>query len=122
MLSLEASGAAGSKAFFGKDEDRNFDRAVIYWDDMDSSAVQELVAEKLNYKIQPPGLESNLECLSPSRWKGYGSLDWLESFGIGPEMSRGVLIVSSKMITENFISALEASREEILKLQSGAHG
>jgi len=103
---------AGAKPFFSPGSKRIFDRAVLYWTDMDGEAfVTEL--SKIKKKSSPKTLAAASLC----HWGGLTKMDWLKLQGFNPEMIRGLVVISSSLIDDQLGPAMEAARAEILNLQ-----
>ncbi|MCB0350564.1 MAG: hypothetical protein KDD38_05235, partial [Bdellovibrionales bacterium] len=93
-VKVQTGAAAGRQAdvqchcIFKPNDLRVADRAVIYWLDMDGSAVIDRLAPLLDIELKPPGQECRLETTSLSRWGGVRTMDFLASQGLSPEMIR----------------------------------
>jgi hypothetical protein len=118
ILNFENKNHGGSKPLFAPDRLRVWDRALIYWDDMDGEAFISLFAEKLGIHLEPPGSEDRLETTSLCRWGGLKSFKWLRDRGYSEETLRGLVILSPELLNEDFSKKVEAIRAEILQLQN----
>ena len=116
---FENSHPAQGEPIFTKDAKRLFDRAVIYWPDMDGWALMTQVAQDLKLQIPPAGENSLLETTSLNRWRGVRTMDWLRPYGFSDEMIRGTVIFARDLIDDRLTPALESARERILKMQNG---
>lgn len=116
---FESQGLAGARPHFALDDsDRLFDRAVVYWEDMDATAMIEELAERLSLPLLPPGMDANLETPSLSRWGGIRDMDWLVQQGFTAERVRGTVVIAADLIERaDFAPAFQAARERILELQ-----
>ncbi len=121
VKAFEGSGPAGAESLWGpENHQRIYDRALIYWPDMDGGAVIETLAGLLSHALQPPGQDFLLESSSLSRWGGLRSMDWLKAQGLGPEVIRGLVILDQSLLTRpNILQILEQTRQHVVKLQNG---
>ena len=110
---------AGAKAFFSQATERVWDRAVIYWPDMDGYALTHLITEKMNWPHLPPGEDEKLETTSLSRWGSHRTFELYKNRITDVNVWRGMIIVSAAIIDEKFQNVLTSAREEILKDQYG---
>lgn len=117
---FESSLPAESQAFFkAEDTARIFDRAVIYWTDMDGLAVLERLLQRLGLPIENPGEARRVEATSLHRWRGLRTMEWLKEFGFSEPMIRGTIIIDQKMLNADLVGHLTAIRREILAIQLG---
>lgn len=93
--------------------DRQFDRAVLYFEDMDSSALRDLLIRKGGN-----AWASELEALSLCRWEDTGAFDDLLERGWSRESLRGTLIVSAALLDRNFQEALTLALTELKAMQN----
>lgn len=114
---FEANTALGFQPFFKNSEDRIYDRAVVCWTDLDSSAVIEYLAKD---KLPEPGADTRFESLSLSRWGGLRTMDWLMAQGHTAEEIRGLLVIAASQLTADFESQLADVRQQIMEAQGHA--
>jgi hypothetical protein len=88
---LESLCIADGKALLGPSDERLFDRALIYWCDLESSALRELLITQ--YHLSP----NHIECLSLHRWNELRLLHQFEKRGYSHEMFRGLLLLSAEL-------------------------
>ena len=121
IMQFESCHVADFKSYFSPHDLRIYDRAVIYWTDMDGHAVIDRLAKKLDFQLQPAGLENRLETTSLSRWGGVRTMNFLKAWGYSPEMIRGTVIISHKLVDlgDKLVKALTEARESILHDQLG---
>lgn len=120
VLAFENKRLAGCEPFFPSEARRLWDRAVVYWKDMDGSAFIEELAGRIGFGLLPPGEEQSMETTSLSRWGGVKTMDWLYALGVEPEIVRGLVILSASVLKlHNLEAAFLASRDSILKMQNG---
>jgi hypothetical protein len=117
--SFEALCPAGGKPFFTRGTARLFDRAAIYWEDMDGEAFIHGLAQVLKIPLNVPGIENRLETASLCRWKGLRSMQWLTEQGVSAEISRGLVLISKDLIYKNLPAEMQKVRDHILRLQNG---
>lgn len=114
ILDFESRLPAGFKAYFSPTESsRLFDRAVIFHEGLDGSAVIEMLGEILSLPI------TSLEATSPCRWNQPRFTDWLLARGEKPEVIRGLLMIDASQISPKLLQALEESARRIESLQTG---
>ena len=120
VMAFEGKCLGGSEPFFKAEADRRWDRAVRYWKDMDGHAFIQELADRVGFRLQPPGSEQTMETTSLSRWGGVRTMDWLYFLGVEPDIVRGLVILSASLLKLNgFEPAFLAARERVLQLQSG---
>ncbi len=119
VLDFEKTNPGSASAFFTSETARLFDRAAIYWKDMDGEALVHELALDLKIPLVMPGRESRLETASLCRWKGIRTLGWLAEQGIDAETARGLVLISKELITPDLPRQIEAVRERVLKMQNG---
>ena len=71
---------------------RIFDRAIVYWEDMDGLALIDQVSKNRGLSLAPPGEDQNFETTSLSRWGSGKSMEWLRAFDLSPNQQRGLVI------------------------------
>jgi hypothetical protein len=109
----------GFKPLLAQDKKRVFDRAAVYWPDLDSSAVLELLLAELGISPAPAGKIPQVESLSLSRWGGIRGFEWLVEQGIAKEALRGALVIDASLLSDSFVDLLQKIRKRILEAQSG---
>jgi hypothetical protein len=120
VLAFEQKKLAGCEPFFPEGADRLWDRAVVYWKDMDGCAFIEDLANSIGFGLLPPGEEQTMETTSLSRWGGVRTMEWLYALGVEPDVVRGLVILSASLLKlHNFESAFVTARRRVLQLQSG---
>ncbi|HEX4923916.1 MAG TPA: hypothetical protein VFV50_07515 [Bdellovibrionales bacterium] len=119
VLRFEASGWGGSTPFFAREAKRVYDRAAIFWGDMDGEAMIHELAAALQIPLLVPGQESQLETASLCRWKGLKTLNWLTEQGVASEVSRGLVLISKNLLSDKLGEQIDKTRAHILKLQNG---
>jgi hypothetical protein len=119
ILDFESAGPGGGSAFFSSTTPRLFDRAAIYWKDMDGEALVHELALDLKVSLVIPGQESRLETASLCRWKGIRTLQWLAEQGVDAETARGLVLIAKELITPNLPRQIETVRERVLRMQNG---
>lgn len=115
VKSFESKSVAGSQPLFLENK-RFFDRALVYWPDIDASALRELVLEKLNLPLD----SSDILTSSLIYWGGLKTMNWLKEFGLSLEQIRGLLIISERILTKELEQALVQSYFELIELQNGS--
>jgi hypothetical protein len=117
---FESKRLAGAEPFFDSEANRLWDRAVVYWKDMDGYAFIEELAMRIGFSLLAPGMEQSLETTSLSRWGGIKTMDWLQSLGVEADVIRGLVILSASVIKlRGFDAAFTSSRDHVLGLQTG---
>lgn len=120
VLAFEAKKLAGCEPFFTSENERLWDRAVVYWKDMDGAAFVEELANSIGFGLLPPGEEQTMETTSLSRWGGVKTMDWLYALGVEPDVVRGMVILSASLLKlHNFEAAFVTSRKRVLQMQTG---
>ena len=120
VLAFEQKKLAGCEPFFTSGIERLWDRAVIYWKDMDGTAFVEELANSIGFGLLPPGEEQTMETTSLSRWGGVKTMDWLYALGVEPDIVRGLVILSASVLKlHNFESAFLVARKRVLQMQNG---
>ncbi|MEQ1876643.1 MAG: hypothetical protein ABL958_08350 [Bdellovibrionia bacterium] len=110
----------GSAAlFFSEETPRLFDRAALYWTDMDGEAFVHELAMALKVSLLIPGSESRIETASLCRWKGMKTLSWLNEQGIQADVSRGLVLIARDLIDSKLSAQIEKVRTHLLKIQNG---
>ena len=101
---------------------RIFDRAIVFWEDLDGFALIDQVAKDMGLSLSPPGEDQNFETPSLSRWISQKSMTWLKTLGISPNQMRGLVIFSQELLrSSSFIDIVQSARKTVLKRQSGTH-
>lgn len=100
-----------------KNKNRTFDRSIIDCGKIDSFALMELICEKLNIAIFPPGEMDQLECTSLCRWGGIRQMQWLQDES-NSDTHPQYLILSTNIL-EKVDTILVDCVEEILNLMEG---
>lgn len=118
ILDFEKTKAGDFKAFFSpKEEGRIYDRAVIYWKDMDGFAFIDELSKELHFSLLPPGEEKRLETTSLSRWGGMKTMDWLKVYNLSNDQIRGLVMIDCSLIDLKLPGLISKVRKKILKLQ-----
>lgn len=113
---FEKKGWGGSQTILVSGDERVWDRAVLYWNDLDGSAVIDTLATKLKWTLSDPGEEPRLESVSLCRWGGLSGTKWLREQGYTPEQLRGLVIISGKFADEELGKALAESVASVRQL------
>lgn len=100
------------KPLFNSAHPRVYDRAVIYWEDLDGSAVIEEMA-KAGYLVG-----SQLETTSSCRWL-LNPFKWLKQKGLSDNQLRGLVIVDRDLLFPEFTDALKRAVDRILRMSRG---
>lgn len=120
VLAFEQKRLGDCEAFFTSGIDRLWDRAVVFWRDMDGTAFVEELAGSIGFGLLPPGEEQTMETTSLSRWGGVKTMDWLYALGVEPEVVRGLVILSASLLKlHNFEAAFVSARKRVLEMQTG---
>lgn len=119
IVDFEAKLPPGFQAYFPQDEARVADRAVISTIEFDGSAVIDLVAKEMGWKLGDPGQTSPLESMSACRWKNPRLSDWLLARGETEEILRGLIVIDAQYLSPTLASRLRAAAEKLRALQSG---
>lgn len=112
-------GRPGQSEIFFSDANRLWDRAVLYWPDMDGLALIHYLSKELGFELKAPGFEPRLETTSLSRWGGVKTMDWLTAQGLSPEQIRGLVMISADLINDELITKIKKVRGQVLQLQTG---
>ena len=121
ILNFEKTQVCDFKPFFSSNCERIYDKAVIYWEDMDGYAFIHELSKKLERPLLPHGIETHLETTSLSRWNGgLTTMDWLQAYGLSMNQIRGLVMIDSSLIDENLPEIINDTRKKILKLQLGS--
>lgn len=110
--------ADGLPLFTGA-EARRYDRAIVYWPDLDGAAMMHFLARELKLALKPPGIEERLETLSLSRWGGLKTFDFLLAQGYDAKALRGSLMIHQSLIVPGLAEAMVTARRTILQMQTG---
>jgi hypothetical protein len=117
---FESKGVGGAQPLFkAGDTARIFDRAVMYFEDMDGYAFLSVLGELLGDSLRPASLDWRFETTSLSRWGGIRTMDWLKSHGLKPELIRGLISIDARLLTPEFEKQFATAREHVLKQQNG---
>ncbi|USN46316.1 MAG: hypothetical protein H6626_08810 [Pseudobdellovibrionaceae bacterium] len=119
VVDFEKTQAGGFTPVFNPEDLRVYDRAVIYWEDMDGYAFIDELARELGFELESPGEESRLETPSLSRWGGVRTMDWLHSHGLGVNAIRGTVMIDVNLIDNNLPNLIQAVRAKVLSRQQG---
>jgi hypothetical protein len=117
---FEATKPGGSEPLLPPGTSRTFDRALLYWTDMDGHAFVHYLARALGFSLRPAGEEFRLETTSLSRWGGVKTMDWLKNRGFTPEQIRGLVMISHELIHPKLPEVIAEVRKKVLKLQGGS--
>lgn len=118
ILNFEKQKPGDATAFFAADDSsRVFDRAVLYWNDMDGWAFLTELAKVLSIELAPPGEDLRFESTSHSRWHDLKAMGWLKNHGLSAEQVRGLVIIDAGQINPQLTDAFASARKKILKLQ-----
>ena len=99
-------------------QSRIYDRAVIQCLNVDASAVQELLAKKMQLPIKATGQSQSIESLSMCRWNWTQLPEFLINKYIHAENLANILILDQKIIGPNTANLVEESCAEIQQLQT----
>lgn len=119
VKSFEEKKIAGGNPLLSSEQNRYFDRAVIFWEDLDGHALIHFLAEELGETLQAPGDENRFETTSLSRWQGVKTMDWLKKRGLSPAQLRGTVLIHHRQLTAKMESALGLAHAKVMKLQGG---
>lgn len=112
---FENSQYGGFTPLLSSQSKRCWDRAVVYWKDMDGEAFIRQLSMDLGFNLNPQGEENRLEATSFCRWS---KLDWLAQKH-SPDVIRGLVVFSVNLLKPNFGKSVEKARNKILNLQCG---
>lgn len=99
---------------------RHFDRAVVYWRDMDGHAFISALAHEIGEPLRAPGYDGRFETTSLSRWGGVRTMDWFKSEKLDSEVIRGLVVLSVEILAhQDFEKCFIRAREKVLKDQNG---
>lgn len=118
VRTFEEKRLGGAQPLLDPHQARNFDRAVVFWEDMDGHAFIHYLAEELGTVLKPAGEETRFETTSLSRWGGVRTMDWLHSFGFRESQIRGSVILHHSQLNEKLERAFLQVREKVLRLQN----
>lgn len=111
--SLEKKNVSGGQPFFKHTVTRFYDRALIYWVDIESSALRDILIEK--HGINPAAIE----CVSLHRWNELRLLAQFEKKSLAPELFRGLLLFSVDLAKDSALeSKIKSAYEDLKKMQS----
>lgn len=118
ILDFEKQKPGDATPFFANDDThRIFDRAVLYWKDMDGWAFLTELAKELSIELAPPGEDLRFESTSHSRWHDLRAMGWLKNHGLSAEQIRGLIIIDAAQIKPGLAEAFAKARARILKMQ-----
>ena len=120
ILAFETKLPWGFKPYFKAGELRVFDRAVIFHERIDGSALAEVLAGDRGVKLAGLGLPAMLESTSPCRWSDVRFTDWLLARGEREEVVRGLLLVDPWLIDSSLTTFLSDAAAKLLKMQAGS--
>lgn len=119
VTEFESKKWGGAEPLFNGSTERIFDRAAIYWPDMDGEAVIQFLSQKLGFTLNPPGYEDRIETSSLCRWGGLKTMDWLKTHGYEPDTLRGLVLIDTSLLNDDLGAKIESVRDEILAIQKG---
>jgi hypothetical protein len=119
IVEFETKQLGGCKPVFTTNKSRIFDRAVLFFEDMDGHAFIHELANQLDQPLAPAGQEPRFETTSLSRWGAIRTMDWLKSHGYSAELIRGLVTIDSSLLNSGFEGKFIKARENVLKLQNG---
>jgi hypothetical protein len=119
VIKFESDLPSGFRAYFKADDERLFDRTVIYHPDFDGSAVIDELSQTMQIQIARPGEVSPLETTSACRWESPRFNEWLLSRGETDSTTRGLVMISSDLIKKGLRVHLETAAAKITRLQNG---
>ena len=117
ILDFENQKPGDSTPFFKDGELRVFDRAVLYWKDMDGWAFLTELGKDLGIQFAEPGEDLRFETTSHSRWQDVRAMGWLKNHGLDAEQIRGLVIVDAAQIHPQLSKTFATVRARILKMQ-----
>lgn len=92
VTSFEAASPAGAQSFFTTSVPRLMDRALVWWPDLDASAVREILIAEHGFSA------SQVECVGLSRWNEARLLNQFVKRGFSADQFRGLLLLSADAI------------------------
>lgn len=110
---LEAALPAGAKAYFSFDSSRIFDRAVLYWQDVDGYSLADEVCRALGEEMKDVGEEKRIEATSLCRWNFLSDFHWIGDF------AQGLVVFSAEMIDDKTPTVIAEAHARVLQIQNG---
>jgi len=107
VLNFEKQAVGESQPVCDISDLRYYDRAAIYWEDLDATAVVEILNES----------ESLITTPSLTTWGGLRTMKWLNKLGYSPSQIRGMLIIAADLLSDEFEKKLAAKIAKIKELQ-----
>lgn len=98
---------------------RVFDRLVFYFDNIDGQAFLSFLAQELGDPLKES--DPRFETTSLSRWGGLRTMKWLEAQGLNPNAVRGLCVIDSSLLSDQFPAKFASAHKKVLKAQNG-HG
>lgn len=98
---------------------RLFDRVVFSFENIDGQAFLSFLALELGAPLKDN--DPRFETSSLSRWGGLRTMKWLESQGLSPNTVRGLCVVDSGLLDDQFSAKFASAHQKVLKAQNG-HG
>ncbi len=118
ILAFEDDLVTGAERVLALDKSRLFDRTLFTFRDLDGLAFITELASQLALDVRDPGVPSRIETTSLCRWTDERLFGDLGLQGLGPEMIRGLVILSAEALVGDIKGKLEATRKKLLQLQS----
>lgn len=101
---LESQTIAESKPLLSSSVKRFYDRAILYWTDIEGEALRQILLNDHQIPAQ------QMESLSLSRWNELKLIAQFEKRGWSPEMFRGTLLLSCELASDKaLITKIEKS-------------
>lgn len=114
IINFEKSCQAFAKTPLYNKANRLYDRAVLMFEDVDGSALRDLLLQDVK------GLEPHLiETSSLCRWGRLKGVEWLYHQGYTPEQVRGLVVISSQTLGRELTQNIEGIYRKIKRLQEG---
>ena len=110
VVEFEKLGIEGSKPLLSGNENRTFDRALIYWEDLDSSALLGALAAK--------GISTSLSSASLCHWNDRHVWKYLLEREYTEDQLRGLLVIPVSSISDELTKNLSQSVNEVRSMQS----
>lgn len=114
---FEKQNVTGMKPFFKKQVNRLYDRAVVFWENLDGAALQSRLNESLKIAGAPAGYNSLIETTSLCRWQQAQFWNWFSS-QLSPTEVRGLMVFDQSILGQNFTEVLQGAVEYIYSLQA----
>lgn len=112
---FEASTVHGALPFLPQGVARIYDRAIIYWADVDGWSVLEELARIRQW---PATANRGVACLSSCQWN-FHQTDWLSLQGQSPAALRGTILLKNSVIDEKMADDLAAAVAQVRLVQNG---